>query len=111
MVDVTRKDSTSASNLRSDVFRCDVTFYPQFLTVHVFTDCNVFHFRGYDPSFGIVHLRDMFSFDCTTRKLDMFKAKRIQLWVSKTLFAIFACHLTQLLCVISVDDPFLTETR
>ena len=75
MIDVGRQHCTSFCYFFTDKFGSNVSLDSQFLTVHIFADRHIFHFRSDDSSFGVCHLSDGFSFFGTIGKGDVFKAE------------------------------------
>ena len=95
MVDVGRQCGTSCCNLIPHKFRCDVSFYAQFLAVHVFANGNVLHFRGDNSFFGIVHLRNLLACFRTVGQGDMLKTERVEALVCQAHLAVFGTDCRQ----------------
>lgn len=110
VVDVGRKNGTSACNLITHIFRGDMGIDAQLLAVHVLADSHVLHLWSYDASLGISHLGDVLASLCTARQLDVLEAEVVEAMVSKALLAILAGNLLELLGIVAVDNPLLAHS-
>ena len=110
VVDVGRKNGTSAGNLITNILRGDMGIDAQLLAVHVLADSHILHLWSDDARLGISHLGDVLASLCTARQLDVLEAEVVEAMVSKALLAILAGNLLELLGIVAVENPLLAHS-
>ena len=106
MIDVGRQNRPSFGYLPAYKFRSNVSVDTQFLTVHVFADSHIFHFRSDDTLFGICHLGDMFPGFGPVGQCDVLKAERVEAFVVPPHPSVFRTDLRKLLYIPPFQYPF-----
>ncbi len=81
------------------------------LLAQVFTDGDVFHFRGNNALFGIVHLGHVMPAFGPARFLDMGKTDVGSADVTQAFLTEFRTELIQNFCIVTLFNPAFTHIR
>ena len=108
MVDVGREGCPSGCYLVAHEFGGDMGLNAQGLAVHVLADGHVFHLRGDDTLFGVVHLGYLRALPGPVGQTDVLEAQMVKRLVGQTLASVFGRDLRQLLH-LTLQDPLLAE--